>query len=180
MFNSIFKANTALPLVEDCEERQSMLTAAERVIIQTALIKAMDRDQSKSEITSVLMNTSSQRTYITEEIVKKFKLTRQGNVKLTVFKFGASKRKEITTPIATALLKSKKRTVSIKVSVGSRRLVETFNAHQLKSKTHFKSLRNMGSQQGDGRLPKNENMNVFAKKDGQNLGKINRTNFIFT
>ena len=166
-------------MVEDCEERQSVLTAAERVIIQTVLIEAMDWDQSKSEITRVLMNTSSQRTYITEEIVKKFKLTTQGNVKLTVFKFGASKRKEITTPIATALLKSKKRTVSIKVSVGIRRLVETFNEHQLKSKTYFRSLRNMGLQQGDGRLQKNRKHERFREKRWSKFGQNKSHEFYF-
>ena len=64
------------------------------------------------------MDTGSQRTYITEEIVKKLKLTTEGNVKLTVFTFGASRPKEITTLIVTVLLKSQKgNTVSIKASV---------------------------------------------------------------
>ena len=115
--NSVFTANTAPPLVEDCNEEQSMLAAGEQVILQTVIIEAMDPGQSKSEITRVLMDTGSQRTYITEEIVKNLKLTTEGNVKLTVFTFGASKPKEITTPIVTVLLKSKKRnTVSIKAS----------------------------------------------------------------
>ena len=59
------------------------------------------------------MDTGSQRAYITEEIVKT-----EGNVKLTVFTFGARKPKEITAPIVTALLKSKKGSaVSVKASV---------------------------------------------------------------
>ena len=46
------------------------------------------------------------------------KLTTEGNVKLTVFTFGASKPREITTPIVTMLLKSKKvNKISIKTSV---------------------------------------------------------------
>ena len=57
--NSVFTANTAPRLVEDCDEGKSLLTAGEQVIIQTALIKAMDPDQSKSEITRVLMKKSS-------------------------------------------------------------------------------------------------------------------------
>ena len=107
-------------MVEDCREGQSMLAAGEQVIIQTALIEAMDPGQSKSEITNVLMDTGSQRTSITEEIVKKLNITTEGNVKLTAFTFGASKPKEITTPVVTVLLKSKKgNTVSIKASVVS-------------------------------------------------------------
>ena len=95
-----------------------MLTAGERVIIPTELIEAMDWGQAKSEITGVHMDTDNQRTYVTEEIVNKMKLVTEGNVKLTVSKFGASKPKEIATPIATALLKSKKgNTVLIKASM---------------------------------------------------------------
>ena len=56
-----------------------MLTAGEQVIMQVALIEAMDPGQSKSEITRVLKDTGSQRTYITEEIVKKLNLTTEGN-----------------------------------------------------------------------------------------------------
>ena len=116
--NSVFTANTSLPLLEACRGGQSMLAAEEQVIMQTALIEAVDPGQSKSQITRVLMDTGSQRTHITKEIVKKLNLTTEGNVKLTVFTFGASKPKEITTPIVTVLLKSKKRnTVSIKASV---------------------------------------------------------------
>ena len=95
-----------------------MFAAGEQEIMKTALIEAIHLGQSKSKITRVLMDTGSQRPYITEKIVKKIKLTTEGNVKLTAFKFGASKPKEITTPIVTVLLKSKKgNTVSIKASV---------------------------------------------------------------
>ena len=55
---------TAPTLVEDCSEGQSMLTGGEQVILQTALIEAMDPGQSKSEFTRVLMDTSSQRTLL--------------------------------------------------------------------------------------------------------------------
>ena len=65
-FNSILTTNTAPPLVEDCSEGQSVLAAREQVIMQTVLIEAMDKGQSKSEIMRVLMDTGSQRTYITE------------------------------------------------------------------------------------------------------------------
>ena len=95
-----------------------MLATGEQVILQTALNEAMDPGQSKSEITRVLMDTGSQRTYITEKIVKKLNLTTEGNVNLTVFTFGASKPEEITSPVITVLLKSKRgNTVSMKASV---------------------------------------------------------------
>ena len=69
------------------------------MILQTALNEAMDPGQSKSEITRVLMDSGSQRTYITEKIVKKLNLTTEGNVNLTVFTFGASRPEEITNPV---------------------------------------------------------------------------------
>ena len=62
--------STAPPLVECCAQGQSMLSAGEQVIMKTALFEAMDQDKSKSEITRVLRDTGSQRTYITEEIIK--------------------------------------------------------------------------------------------------------------
>ena len=81
--------------------------------MQTTLIEAVGPGQSKSEITRVLMDTGSQRTYTTEEIFKKLNLTTEGNFKLTLFTFGASKPKEITTPTVTILHKSKKENRSL-------------------------------------------------------------------
>ena len=81
--NSILPANIDPPLAKDCGEGQSMLSAGEHVILQTALIEAIDPGQSKSEITRVLMDTGSQRTDT----------------------FGESKPKEITSPTVTVLFK---------------------------------------------------------------------------
>ena len=78
-------------MVEDFYEGLPLLAAGEQVLIQIALLEAMDPDQSKLEITRVLMVIGSQRTYITEEINKKLKLPTENNVKLTVFIFGTSK-----------------------------------------------------------------------------------------
>ena len=83
-------------MVKDCGEGQSMFSAGEQVILQTALIEEIDPGQSKSEITRVLMDTGSQRT---------------GTV-------GESKLKEIISPTVTVLFKWKKRSaVSIKASL---------------------------------------------------------------
>ena len=62
-------------MVEDCGEGQSIRATGEQVILQTAFIKAMDVDQSKSEIRRIIMDTGNQRTYITKEIFKKLNLT---------------------------------------------------------------------------------------------------------
>ncbi|XP_066925958.1 uncharacterized protein [Clytia hemisphaerica] len=55
-------------------EEEGLLSAGENVIMQTALIEAMDREESTSETTRVLMDTGSSRTYITQELVEKLKL----------------------------------------------------------------------------------------------------------
>ena len=68
--NSVFTANTALLSVEDFGEGQSMLAAGEQVIMQTALIEAMDLGQSKSEIMRVLTNTVVKRRILLKKLLK--------------------------------------------------------------------------------------------------------------
>ena len=116
----IFKANksnkdaiNALTINEkDLEENindqaTSLLSQGEQVIMQTALVEAMDQEESKSEVTRILMDTGSSRTYVTEDVVRKLKLKFQGSDKLTVHTFGVSKPKEIVSPIVKLVLKSK-------------------------------------------------------------------------
>ena len=105
--NSVFTANIVPPLVGDCDEGQAML-AWEQVITQAALFEAMDPDQSKSNITRILMDTGSQRNILLKKSSKKIEVITGSNVKLTALRLGASKPKEITTHIVTKLLKSKK------------------------------------------------------------------------
>ena len=50
-------------------EKARMLSAEEHVVIQTALVEAMSIDRLASEVTRVLMDMGSSRTYITEDIV---------------------------------------------------------------------------------------------------------------
>jgi len=64
------------------EKEVSMLSAGEQVIMQTALVEAMDIEQSRSETTRIMMDTGSQRTYVTEDIVKKLGLQPEGTDKL--------------------------------------------------------------------------------------------------
>ena len=52
----------------------TVFAAGRHVVPQTLLLEAATTDQVLSEVTRVLMDTGSSRTYVTEEIVTKFKL----------------------------------------------------------------------------------------------------------
>ena len=52
----------------------AMLAAGKHVVLQTALVEATSTDQMLSEVTRELMDTGNSRTYVTKEIVNKFKL----------------------------------------------------------------------------------------------------------
>ena len=95
-----------------------MLSAGEQVVMQTALVEAMSTDHLKTEVTRVLMDTGSSRTYITEEIAKRLNLEAKESNDLTIFTFGISKPKEIKSPVVTSTLKAKDgNTINVKANV---------------------------------------------------------------
>ena len=61
-----------------------MLKVGKHVVMQNALVETTSTDQMLSEVTRVLMDTGSNRTYVTEEIVNKVKLQTHESNKLTV------------------------------------------------------------------------------------------------
>ena len=75
--------------------KTSMISPGEQVVMQTALVEVLDMEQSCSETTRIMMDTSSQRTYITVDIVGKLGLQLEGTDKLTIFMFGGNKPKII-------------------------------------------------------------------------------------
>ena len=86
--------------------------------MQTALVEVMDPAETQSQVTRILMDTGSQRTYVTEEVARQLNIQPEGKEKLSIYTFGANKPKEIVTPVVTLVLKAKKEnTVLIKASV---------------------------------------------------------------
>ena len=85
-----------------------MLSAwlSKHVVMQAAMVKVMPPYESTFEVTRVLMDSGSSRTYVTEEIVKRLKLEPTESDKLSIFTFGISKPKEITLPLFTLTMKS--------------------------------------------------------------------------
>ena len=72
--NNATLTNTVLSKEAIPNKETAMLATGEHVVMQTALVKATSTDQMLSEVTRVLMDTGSSRTYVTEEIVNKLKL----------------------------------------------------------------------------------------------------------
>ena len=71
-------------------EEMMMLATGEHIVMQTALAEATSTDQMVSEVTRVLMDTGSSRTYVTEKNVNKLKLKIHKSNKLTIYTFAIS------------------------------------------------------------------------------------------
>ena len=68
--------------------------------MQTATIVVSNKNiQIPTIKTGILMDTGSQRTYVTEEIVKQLQLSPSARESYAVFTFGSSKPKQISTPL---------------------------------------------------------------------------------
>jgi len=109
--NSTLMSNDVLPENPSHDEVSSnetaMLSVGEHVVMQTAMVEVMPPDESASEVTRVLMDTGSSRTYVTEDIVTRLKLKPTEPDRLTIHTFGISKPKEIRSPLVPLTLKSK-------------------------------------------------------------------------
>lgn len=97
--------------------------------MQIAMVEVMPPDKSLSEVTRVLTDTRSNKTSVTEEILKRLKFELAEFDKLTILTFGISKSKEITSPLITLTLKSKgsdtgniKANVVVKISENMQRM----------------------------------------------------------
>ena len=85
----------------------TMLSDGEHVVMQTALVEAISTNHSASEVTKVLMETGSSRTYVTEEIAQKLNLRPNESINITIYTTGASKPKEILSLVVIMAIKSK-------------------------------------------------------------------------
>lgn len=76
MSNDVLQKNPAHEEVMSSNEGSTMLSAwlSKHVVMQAAMVKVMPPYESTFEVTRVLMDSGSSRTYVTEEIVKRLKL----------------------------------------------------------------------------------------------------------
>ena len=122
LFESTANRDNALTITmsrhKEAAQESSMLSTGEQVVMQTALVGAVSLDESRHEPVRILLDTGSHRTYITEDLVKKLRLRTEGKNKITVFTFGSSKPKDITSEVVTLMLKSKDgNTFTIKANI---------------------------------------------------------------
>ena len=106
--------------IEMRQQSSSMLLSyEEKVIMQTATIVVSNKNTRIPTIkTRILMDTGSQRTYVTEEIVKQLQLSSSARKSYAEFTFDSSKLKQISTPVVAFDLKlNKGRNLTITASV---------------------------------------------------------------
>ena len=89
----------------------NLVATEERVIMQTAMIdleNGKDEENGTKQNVRVLLDSGSQRTYISKGITDKLKLTPIDKIFLTIYTFGTTKPKCILTPVVevTMILKS--------------------------------------------------------------------------
>ena len=73
----------------------SLLSSDEQVLMQTATVEVENLQKSRRVTTRLLPDTSSQRTYFTNELAEKLQLPITGSETLTVYTFCASKPREL-------------------------------------------------------------------------------------
>ena len=79
------------PLSTSTTVEDSLLATGEQVLMQTATAEVQDLNKSRKQTIRLLLDTGSQRTYITENLANKLQLEVKGSKKLSVFTFSNSK-----------------------------------------------------------------------------------------
>ena len=88
------------------QSSSTLLSYGEKSMIQTATAVVSNKDiQIPTIKTRILMDTRSQQTYVTEEIVKQLQLRPSARESYAVITFGSSKPKQISTPLVAFDLK---------------------------------------------------------------------------
>lgn len=100
------------------ETESSLLVSGKQVLMQTALADTVNLNTSNKQCTRLLLDCGSQRTYISEDLVKKLQLVSNNTEILTVFTFGSTKPKGFKTPVVEFGLKLKNgQTMNIQANV---------------------------------------------------------------
>lgn len=83
-----------------------LLSYGEKVIMQTASAKLYNEKTLIEQDARILLDSGSQRTYITEEFAKKLKLRKENEQEINLSTFGSKQSKKIKTASAKIILKS--------------------------------------------------------------------------
>ena len=82
---------------ESCARENVLVSSGEIVLMQTAQAKLTNLNQSKCEQVRILLDSGSQRTYITESLAEQLQLRREKTEEIKVVTFGSETPKTVTT-----------------------------------------------------------------------------------
>ena len=77
----------------------TLLASDEQVLMQTATAEVENLEKSIRQAIRLLLDTGSQRTYITEQLAEKLQLPIKGSETMTVYTFSTSKPRQLQTPV---------------------------------------------------------------------------------
>ena len=77
----------------------TLLASDEQVSMQTATAEVENLEKSRRQTIRLLLDTCSQQTHITEQLVEKLQLPIKGSETLTVYTFSTSKPRQLQTPV---------------------------------------------------------------------------------
>lgn len=87
------------PISTTITAENTLLASDEQVLMQTATAEVEDLQKSRKQTIRLLLDTGSQRTYITEQLAEKLQLPINGSEILTVYTFSTTKPRQLQTPV---------------------------------------------------------------------------------
>ncbi|XP_078343990.1 uncharacterized protein LOC144629631 [Oculina patagonica] len=95
------------PISTTITAENTLLASDEHVLMQTATAEVEDLQKSRKETVRLLLDTGSQRTYITEQLAERLQLPIKVSETLTVYTFSSSKPRQLQTPVTELRLLTK-------------------------------------------------------------------------
>ena len=82
---------------ENYAEENVIVSSGEMVLMQTAKTEIKNQNNSRSEQVRILLDSGSQRTYVTESLAEKLQLKRENEEEIKLVTFGSDKPKTVKT-----------------------------------------------------------------------------------
>ena len=83
--------------IDALAEENVLISSGEMVLMQTARAEIHSPNNSVSEHVRILLDSGSQRTYVTESLAEKLKLTRESEEEIKLVTFGSDKPNTVKT-----------------------------------------------------------------------------------
>ena len=98
-FNSIISSAHLTEEIDElsensaCADEKALVSSGEMVLMQTAKTEIKNQYNSKCEQVRILLDSGSQRTYVTESLAEKLQPTRESGEEIKLVTFGSDKTK---------------------------------------------------------------------------------------